>query len=63
MGSGLLLNEASRLFSSATIRQISAADAANVKPGVAKLSDETSRDWMRRYQADCAADKIASPTL
>ena len=29
--------------------------AEDVKPGVAKLSDEISRDWMRRYQVDAAA--------
>ena len=23
------------------------------RPGVAKLSDETSLDWMRRYRLDC----------
>jgi LPS sulfotransferase NodH len=28
---------------------------ADVKPGVAKLSDETSLDWMRRYKLDLAA--------
>ncbi|QIG50209.1 Stf0 sulfotransferase [Nordella sp. HKS 07] len=31
---------------------ISAPDADKVKPGVAKLSDETSLDWMRRYRMD-----------
>jgi len=25
-----------------------------VRPGVAKLADETSLDWMRRYRLDAA---------
>ena len=29
--------------------------AEDVRPGVAKLADETSRDWMRRYCSDAAA--------
>jgi LPS sulfotransferase NodH len=29
-------------------------NVANVKPGVAKLSDATSLDWMRRYRLDAA---------
>lgn len=33
---------------------IAAPDAADVKPGVAKLSDATSRDWLRRYRLDAA---------
>ncbi len=31
---------------------IPAPKADDVKPGVAKLSDAISRDWMRRYQSD-----------
>ena len=31
---------------------IPAPDAGEVKPGVAKLADETSLDWMRRYRRD-----------
>jgi LPS sulfotransferase NodH len=42
---------------------IAAPKAAEVRPGVAKLSDETSRDWMRRYYEDSAADKIPSLPL
>ncbi|MGE3832239.1 MAG: Stf0 family sulfotransferase [Parvibaculaceae bacterium] len=34
---------------------IAAPKAGAVKPGVARLSDVTSRDWMRRYQADAGA--------
>lgn len=30
-------------------------DVGTVKPGVAKLADETSREWMRRYRADLDA--------
>ncbi|TPL47565.1 Stf0 family sulfotransferase [Mesorhizobium sp. B2-4-6] len=29
-------------------------DADDIRPGVAKLSDETSLDWMRRYRLDAA---------
>lgn len=35
--------------------------ADQVKPGVAKLSDETSLDWMRRYRADITQSH-ASPS-
>jgi len=31
---------------------VPAPDPASVRPGVAKLSDETSADWMRRYRLD-----------
>jgi trehalose 2-sulfotransferase len=31
---------------------VAAPDTDNVKPGVAKLADATSLDWMRRYHAD-----------
>ncbi len=31
---------------------VDAPDAADIKPGVAKLADETSTDWMRRYRID-----------
>ncbi|MBL8907672.1 MAG: sulfotransferase [Rhizobiales bacterium] len=31
---------------------IAAPDPAEIKPGVAKLSDETNREWMRRYRVD-----------
>lgn len=30
-------------------------DPNSVRPGVAKLSDETSSDWMRRYRLDAAS--------
>jgi LPS sulfotransferase NodH len=29
-------------------------NARNIRPGVAKLADETSLDWMRRYRQDAA---------
>lgn len=34
---------------------IDAPDAADVRPGVAKLSDAVSEDWMRRYRRDARA--------
>ena len=34
---------------------VPAPNARDLKPGVAILSDETSRDWQRRYLADIAA--------
>lgn len=34
---------------------IVAPKASEVQPGVARLSDAISRDWMRRYQADASA--------
>jgi len=34
---------------------VQAPKAADVKPGVAKLADEVSRDWMRRYRRDVEA--------
>lgn len=34
---------------------VQAPNADDVRPGVAKLSDETSLDWMRRYRLDLAA--------
>ncbi|MBL8895662.1 MAG: sulfotransferase [Rhizobiales bacterium] len=37
---------------------IAAPAAADVKPGVAKLSDETSRDWIRRYQTDSKTNSL-----
>jgi LPS sulfotransferase NodH len=29
-------------------------NADDIRPGVAKLADETSLDWMRRYRLDAA---------
>ncbi|MGX7875360.1 Stf0 family sulfotransferase [Mesorhizobium sp. ORM6] len=29
-------------------------NANDIRPGVAKLADETSLDWMRRYRLDAA---------
>jgi len=29
-------------------------NAKDIRPGVAKLADETSLDWMRRYHLDAA---------
>jgi LPS sulfotransferase NodH len=34
---------------------VPAPDAGDVIPGVARLSDATSADWMRRYRADIAS--------
>ena len=34
---------------------VQAPIADDIKPGVAKLADETSLDWMRRYHLDAAA--------
>ncbi|WP_119389003.1 Stf0 family sulfotransferase [Taklimakanibacter lacteus] len=34
---------------------VPAPNAADVRPGVAKLADETSLDWMRRYRSDLKA--------
>jgi LPS sulfotransferase NodH len=31
---------------------VQAPNAHDVSPGVAKLADVTSRDWMRRYSSD-----------
>lgn len=42
---------------------IPAPNPADVKPGVAKLSDETSRDWTRRFNADLAADQSTPAPL
>lgn len=33
---------------------VRAPDAGHVRPGVAKLADETSLDWMRRFHLDAA---------
>jgi LPS sulfotransferase NodH len=33
---------------------VQAPNAEDVKPGVAKLSDATSLDWIRRYGLDAA---------
>jgi LPS sulfotransferase NodH len=37
---------------------IPAPKAEDVKPGVAKLSDETSRDWVRRYHVDSTTSSL-----
>lgn len=34
---------------------VPAPNAGDIRPGVAKLADETSLDWMRRYQSDLKA--------
>lgn len=34
---------------------IEAPNARNVSPGVAKLADETSQDWIRRYRSDISS--------
>ncbi|WP_188342651.1 Stf0 family sulfotransferase [Phyllobacterium sp. 628] len=40
---------------------VSSPSADTIKPGVAKLSDEISADWMRRYSSDI--EKMTEPTF
>ncbi|WP_246674983.1 MULTISPECIES: Stf0 family sulfotransferase [unclassified Mesorhizobium] len=35
---------------------VQAPDAGDIRPGVARLADETSLDWMRRYHLDAASE-------
>ncbi|RWC49227.1 MAG: Stf0 sulfotransferase [Mesorhizobium sp.] len=48
-------NPATMLLSICKALGVQAPDAEDVRPGVAKLSDDTSLDWMRRYRLDAAA--------
>lgn len=51
----LSANPAATLASICEALGVPPPNAADVKPGVARLSDETSQDWMRRYRLDSAA--------
>ncbi|WP_246675623.1 MULTISPECIES: Stf0 family sulfotransferase [unclassified Mesorhizobium] len=35
---------------------VQAPDAGDIRPGVARLADETGLDWMRRYHLDAASE-------
>jgi LPS sulfotransferase NodH len=48
----LSANPAAALTSICEALGIQAPNARDVSPGVAKLADETSQDWMRRYRLD-----------
>ncbi|WP_292643059.1 Stf0 family sulfotransferase [Mesorhizobium sp.] len=48
-------NPATMLLSICKALGVQAPDAEDVRPGVAKLSDDTSLDWMRRYRLEAAA--------
>lgn len=48
----LSANPAAALISICEALGVQAPDARDIKPGVAKLADETSLDWMRRYRSD-----------
>lgn len=50
----LSANPAAALVSICEALGIPSPNADDVKPGVAKLADETSLDWMRRYRLDTA---------
>ncbi|MFD1982540.1 Stf0 family sulfotransferase [Mesorhizobium newzealandense] len=45
-------NPAAALLGICEALGVQAPNAADVRPGVAKLADETSLDWMRRYHLD-----------
>ncbi len=48
----LSANPAAALISICEALGVQAPDARDIKPGVAKLADETSLDWMRRYRLE-----------
>lgn len=48
-------NPAATLLGICEVLGVQAPNAEDVRPGVAKLSDDTSLDWMRRYRLDAAA--------
>ncbi|ADV10526.1 Stf0 family sulfotransferase [Mesorhizobium ciceri] len=48
-------NPAATLLGICEVLGVQAPNADDVRPGVAKLSDDTSLDWMRRYRLDAAA--------
>ena len=47
-------NPSATLLSICEALGVQAPNADDVRPGVGKLSDETSLDWMRRYHSDAA---------
>ncbi|WP_032900798.1 Stf0 family sulfotransferase [Mesorhizobium ciceri] len=51
----LAANPAATLLGICEALGVQAPDADEVRPGVAKLADATSLDWMRRYHLDAAA--------
>ncbi|WP_457154431.1 Stf0 family sulfotransferase [Mesorhizobium sp. P5_C1] len=51
----LAANPAATLLDICGALGVQAPIADDIKPGVAKLADETSLDWMRRYHLDAAA--------
>lgn len=50
----LSANPAAALLGICEALGVQAPDAEKVRPGVAKLADETSHDWMHRYRLDAA---------
>ena len=52
----LSANPAATLLSICEALGVPAPNAEDVKPGVAKLSDEISLDWIRRYRLDAAIE-------
>ncbi|WP_421915916.1 Stf0 family sulfotransferase [Mesorhizobium sp.] len=50
----LSANPAAALVSICEALGIRSPNAEDVRPGVAKLADDTSLDWMRRYRVDAA---------
>ena len=48
----LSANPAAALIGICEVLGVQAPNARDVSPSVAKLADETSRDWMRRYRSD-----------
>ena len=50
----LSVDPAATLASVCEALGVQAPNAEDVKPGVARLSDEISLDWMRRYRSDAA---------
>jgi LPS sulfotransferase NodH len=51
----LAANPAATLLDICGVLGVQAPIADDIKPGVAKLADDTSLDWMRRYHLDAAA--------
>lgn len=51
----LSADPAATLLGICEVLGVPSPNAGDVRPGVAKLADETSLDWMRRYCSDAAA--------
>ena len=51
----LSANPAAALIGICEALGVQAPNARDVRPGVAKLADETSLDWMRRYRSDAGS--------